>query len=155
MFIPMEREIDDLIAGCNQHIATFLRIGKETEQGQEKSSGSDGQTSTSKTRLYESHQKKTAILASSKSATRFTRCVRNYPKTKHHSATTPTSHTCAAVSNATANEAHRSSATQDCDKYIPHATPLESHNGIPQNQRHTLRNATPSHRNIKNTLIYT
>lgn len=29
-FIPMEREIDDLIAGCNQHIATFLRIGKET-----------------------------------------------------------------------------------------------------------------------------
>jgi len=29
-FIPLEREIDDLIASCNQHIAAFLRIGKET-----------------------------------------------------------------------------------------------------------------------------
>lgn len=29
-FIPHEREIDDLIAGCNKYIATFLRIIKET-----------------------------------------------------------------------------------------------------------------------------
>jgi integrase len=29
-FIPLEREIDDLIASCNQYIAAFLRIGKET-----------------------------------------------------------------------------------------------------------------------------
>jgi integrase len=29
-FIPLEREIDDLIAGCNQYIATFLRVAKET-----------------------------------------------------------------------------------------------------------------------------
>jgi len=29
-FIPLEREIDDLIACCNQHIAAFLRIAKET-----------------------------------------------------------------------------------------------------------------------------
>ncbi|MEM2518515.1 MAG: site-specific integrase, partial [Candidatus Bathyarchaeia archaeon] len=29
-FIPLEREIDDLIACCNQHIAAFLRICKET-----------------------------------------------------------------------------------------------------------------------------
>lgn len=30
-FIPLEREIDDLIAGCNNNlIATFLQIGKET-----------------------------------------------------------------------------------------------------------------------------
>jgi len=29
-FIPLEREIDDLIASCNQHVAAFLRIGKET-----------------------------------------------------------------------------------------------------------------------------
>jgi integrase len=29
-FIPLEREIDDLIAGCNKFIATFLQIGKET-----------------------------------------------------------------------------------------------------------------------------
>jgi len=29
-FIPLEREIDDLIAGCNKHIATFLQIAKET-----------------------------------------------------------------------------------------------------------------------------
>jgi integrase len=29
-FIPLEREIDDLIAGCNKYIATFLQIAKET-----------------------------------------------------------------------------------------------------------------------------
>ena len=29
-FIPVEREIDDLIAACNKHIALFLQIGKET-----------------------------------------------------------------------------------------------------------------------------
>ncbi len=29
-FIPQEREIDDVIAGCNQEIALFLQIGKET-----------------------------------------------------------------------------------------------------------------------------
>jgi len=29
-FIPLEREIDDLIAGCNKHVATFLQVGKET-----------------------------------------------------------------------------------------------------------------------------
>ena len=29
-FIPLEREIDDLIAGCSKHIAVFLQIGKET-----------------------------------------------------------------------------------------------------------------------------
>jgi len=29
-FIPLEREIDDLIAGCNKHIAAFLQLGKET-----------------------------------------------------------------------------------------------------------------------------
>lgn len=29
-FIPLEREIDDLIAGCPKHIATFLQIAKET-----------------------------------------------------------------------------------------------------------------------------
>jgi len=29
-FIPHEREIDDLIAGCNKHIAAFLQIIKET-----------------------------------------------------------------------------------------------------------------------------
>ena len=29
-FIPIEREIDDLIASTNQHIALFLQIGKET-----------------------------------------------------------------------------------------------------------------------------
>ncbi|MEM3618635.1 MAG: tyrosine-type recombinase/integrase [Candidatus Bathyarchaeia archaeon] len=29
-FIPLEREIDDLIVGCNQYIATFLRVAKET-----------------------------------------------------------------------------------------------------------------------------
>jgi len=29
-FIPLEREIDDLIACCNQYIAAFLRIAKET-----------------------------------------------------------------------------------------------------------------------------
>jgi integrase len=28
--IPLEREIDDLIAGCTKHIATLLQIGKET-----------------------------------------------------------------------------------------------------------------------------
>jgi len=29
-FIPLERKIDDLIAGCNKHVATFLQIAKET-----------------------------------------------------------------------------------------------------------------------------
>ncbi|HUW47448.1 MAG TPA: hypothetical protein VMW36_01730 [Patescibacteria group bacterium] len=29
-FIPLEREIDDLEASCNKHIATFLQLGKET-----------------------------------------------------------------------------------------------------------------------------
>jgi len=29
-FIPLEREIDDLIAGCNKWVATFLQIIKET-----------------------------------------------------------------------------------------------------------------------------
>ena len=29
-FIPQEREIDDLIAGCNRYVATFLQIAKET-----------------------------------------------------------------------------------------------------------------------------
>ena len=29
-FIPTEREIDDLIAACNKHIALFLQIAKET-----------------------------------------------------------------------------------------------------------------------------
>ncbi|MEM2926617.1 MAG: tyrosine-type recombinase/integrase [Candidatus Bathyarchaeia archaeon] len=29
-FIPLEREIDDLIAGCNKYIGTFLQIAKET-----------------------------------------------------------------------------------------------------------------------------
>ena len=29
-FIPLEREIDDLIAGCSKHIAAFLQIAKET-----------------------------------------------------------------------------------------------------------------------------
>ena len=29
-FIPLEREIDDLIAGCNKHVAAFLQIAKET-----------------------------------------------------------------------------------------------------------------------------
>ena len=29
-FIPQEREIDDIIAGCSKHIALFLQIGKET-----------------------------------------------------------------------------------------------------------------------------
>jgi integrase len=29
-FIPLEREIDDLIAGCNNWVATFLQIAKET-----------------------------------------------------------------------------------------------------------------------------
>ncbi|MBS7628088.1 tyrosine-type recombinase/integrase [Candidatus Bathyarchaeota archaeon] len=29
-FIPLEREIDDLIASCNKYIATFLQLGKET-----------------------------------------------------------------------------------------------------------------------------
>jgi len=29
-FIPLEREIDDLEASCNNHIATFLQLGKET-----------------------------------------------------------------------------------------------------------------------------
>lgn len=29
-FIPLEREIDDLIAGCNKYVATFLQIAKET-----------------------------------------------------------------------------------------------------------------------------
>ncbi len=29
-FIPRENEIDDLIAGCNKQIATFLQLGKET-----------------------------------------------------------------------------------------------------------------------------
>jgi len=29
-FIPLEREIDDLIAGCPKHIATFLQVAKET-----------------------------------------------------------------------------------------------------------------------------
>ena len=29
-FIPLEREIDDLIASCNKHIATFLQLAKET-----------------------------------------------------------------------------------------------------------------------------
>jgi hypothetical protein len=28
-FIPSEKEIDDLVAGCNEQIATFLRIAKE------------------------------------------------------------------------------------------------------------------------------
>ncbi|MEM2614186.1 MAG: site-specific integrase [Nitrososphaerota archaeon] len=29
-FIPLEREIDDLIASCNKYIATFLQMAKET-----------------------------------------------------------------------------------------------------------------------------
>jgi integrase len=29
-FIPQEREIDDLIAGCNMHVATFIQTIKET-----------------------------------------------------------------------------------------------------------------------------
>jgi integrase len=29
-FIPQEREIDDIIAGCNKEIALFLQIGKDT-----------------------------------------------------------------------------------------------------------------------------
>jgi len=29
-FIPLEREIDDLIAGCNKYVAAFLQIAKET-----------------------------------------------------------------------------------------------------------------------------
>jgi len=29
-FIPLEREIDDLIAGCSKYIAAFLQIAKET-----------------------------------------------------------------------------------------------------------------------------
>jgi len=29
-FIPLEREIDDLIAGCSKHISTFLMVAKET-----------------------------------------------------------------------------------------------------------------------------
>ncbi|MCX8171971.1 MAG: tyrosine-type recombinase/integrase [Candidatus Bathyarchaeota archaeon] len=29
-FIPLEREIDDLIASCNRYIAVFLQIAKET-----------------------------------------------------------------------------------------------------------------------------
>jgi integrase len=29
-FIPHEREIDDLIAGCNKHVAVFLQVIKET-----------------------------------------------------------------------------------------------------------------------------
>jgi len=29
-FIPLEREIDDLIAGCSKYISTFLQIAKET-----------------------------------------------------------------------------------------------------------------------------
>src|SRR4030067_1175845 len=29
-FIPQEREIDDVIAGCNKYIASFAQIGKET-----------------------------------------------------------------------------------------------------------------------------
>lgn len=29
-FIPLEREIDDLIAGCSKHISIFLQIAKET-----------------------------------------------------------------------------------------------------------------------------
>jgi integrase len=29
-FIPLEREINDLIAGCNKHVAAFLQIAKET-----------------------------------------------------------------------------------------------------------------------------
>lgn len=29
-FIPIEREIDDLIAACSKHIASFLQLGKET-----------------------------------------------------------------------------------------------------------------------------
>jgi len=29
-FIPLEREIDDLIAGSNRYVATFLQLGKET-----------------------------------------------------------------------------------------------------------------------------
>jgi integrase len=29
-FIPLEREIEDLIAGCNSWVATFLQIAKET-----------------------------------------------------------------------------------------------------------------------------
>ena len=29
-FIPLEREIDDLIAGCSKHISAFLQIAKET-----------------------------------------------------------------------------------------------------------------------------
>jgi len=29
-FIPLEREIDDLIASCNKYVATFLQIAKET-----------------------------------------------------------------------------------------------------------------------------
>ena len=29
-FILLEQEIDDLIAGCPKHIATFLQIAKET-----------------------------------------------------------------------------------------------------------------------------
>jgi integrase len=29
-FIPLEREIDDLIACCNKHVAAFLQVAKET-----------------------------------------------------------------------------------------------------------------------------
>lgn len=29
-FIPLERELDDLISGCSKHIATFLQVAKET-----------------------------------------------------------------------------------------------------------------------------
>ncbi|MEM4982309.1 MAG: tyrosine-type recombinase/integrase [Candidatus Bathyarchaeia archaeon] len=29
-FVPLEREIDDLIAGCSRHIAAFLQLLKET-----------------------------------------------------------------------------------------------------------------------------
>jgi len=29
-FIPLEREIDDLIAGCNKYVSTFLQMAKET-----------------------------------------------------------------------------------------------------------------------------
>jgi len=29
-FIPLEREIDDLTAGCNKHIAAFMQLAKET-----------------------------------------------------------------------------------------------------------------------------
>jgi hypothetical protein len=37
-FIPQEREIDDVIAGCNKEIALFVQIGKDTGVG------SNGQT---------------------------------------------------------------------------------------------------------------